>query len=46
MTALAIKSADGNHTHRASLARIVSSSPDMNAWRPIGDTRIGRTGKK
>ena len=45
-TLLAIKSADGSHTHRTSLARTVRPSPDTNAWKPIGDTRIGRTGKK
>ncbi len=44
--ATAMKSADGSHTHRTSLVRTARRSPATNAPIPIGDTRIGRTGKK
>jgi len=41
-----MKSADGSHTHRTSLVRISRRLPATNAPIPIGDTRIGRTGRK
>ena len=44
--ATAMKSADGSHTHRISLVRTARRLPDTSAPIPIGDTRIGRTGKK
>jgi len=43
---MAITTADGTHTHRISLARTARPSSDTNARSPIGDTRMGRTGKK
>ena len=43
--ATAMKSADG-HAHRISLVRTARRLPDTSAPIPIGDTRIGRTGKK
>jgi len=44
--AVATKTTQGSHTHSASLDRTESPSFDTSARIPIGDTRIGRTGRK
>ena len=44
--ATAASAADGAHTHTISLASTAMPRGEKNRCRPIGDTRIGRQGKK